>query len=95
MKTRWTGMALRASTWFDVAVLTGVCLTWTSAAAQAPAPPGQTPPARRQAAARPRYTPPKLPFGQPDLQGVWKAWNTAAYDIEDTQPASASPPGGA
>jgi hypothetical protein len=87
-------LPLRAMKRLYVAVLMGACLTWTSAAAQAPAPPPQTPPARTQAPARaPQYTPKKLPFGQPDLQGVWKAWNTAAYDIEDHSASLGVPAG--
>ena len=39
--------------------------------AQAPAP-------RAQA-----YTPPRTAAGQPNLQGVWRAWNLAKYDLED------------
>jgi hypothetical protein len=30
-----------------------------------------------------RYSPPKTSFGTPDLQGVWQALNTAAWDIQD------------
>jgi hypothetical protein len=41
----------------------------SSASAQAPAASGWA------------YRPP--PAGQPDLQGVWKVWNTARYDVED------------
>jgi len=29
------------------------------------------------------YTPPKTREGQPDLQGIWQAVNTAAWDIQD------------
>lgn len=29
------------------------------------------------------YTPTRTPTGQPDLQGVWRAWNLAKYDLED------------
>jgi hypothetical protein len=31
----------------------------------------------------PPYSPPKTPFGQPDLQGIWQVVNTAAWDIQD------------
>ena len=30
-----------------------------------------------------RYSAPKTSLGQPDLQGVWQALNTAAWDIQD------------
>jgi hypothetical protein len=29
------------------------------------------------------YVPPRTPEGQPDLQGVWRVWNLARYDLED------------
>ena len=29
------------------------------------------------------YTPPRTAGGQPDLQGVWRAWNLAKFDLED------------
>jgi hypothetical protein len=29
------------------------------------------------------YTPPRTANGQPDLQGIWRAWNLAKYDLED------------
>jgi len=29
------------------------------------------------------YNPPRTPDGKPDLQGVWRVWNLAKFDIED------------
>src|ERR671921_1429046 len=29
------------------------------------------------------YTPPRTREGQPDLQGIWQALNTASWDIQD------------
>ncbi len=29
------------------------------------------------------YTPPRTAGGQPDLQGVWRVWNLAKFDLED------------
>ena len=29
------------------------------------------------------YAPPRTAGGQPDLQGVWRVWNLAKYDLED------------
>ena len=39
--------------------------------------------AQAQASNRPTYRPPRTPSGTPDLQGVWQAINTAAWDIQD------------
>ncbi|HLG59189.1 MAG TPA: hypothetical protein VI485_27855 [Vicinamibacterales bacterium] len=39
---------------------------------------GQASPAPARA-----YTPPRTRAGQPDLQGIWQALNTAAWDIQD------------
>ncbi len=35
------------------------------------------------AGAQTTYSPPRTPFGHPDLQGVWQVMNTAAWDIQD------------
>jgi hypothetical protein len=41
-------------------------------------------PATAQAPARqPAFAPGKTVDGQPDLQGIWRAWNLAQYDLED------------
>src|SRR6188768_1926081 len=34
-------------------------------------------------AAAPAYRPSRTAAGHPDLQGVWRAWNLAKYDLED------------
>ena len=38
---------------------------------------GQTAPAK------PAYTAPRTPTGQPDLQGIWEVRNTASADLQD------------
>lgn len=44
------------------------------------------------AASRP-YTAPRTPDGHPDLQGVWQAVNTAAWDIQDHSASRGVPAG--
>jgi len=39
------------------------------------------------------YAPPRTANGQPDLQGVWQAVNSAASDIEDHSPGLGTPGG--
>jgi hypothetical protein len=41
----------------------------------------------------PPYAPPRTSRGQPDLQGVWQAQNTAAWNIEDHFGATGIPAG--
>src|ERR1700730_16014440 len=46
---------------------------------------GQTSPAKPQGAAKSSYTPPKTPWGEPDLQGNWPA----QFNIPRTRPENA------
>src|SRR2546428_787571 len=39
------------------------------------------------------YTPRRTTDGQPDLQGVWRVWNLAKYDIEDHSAYAGVPAG--
>lgn len=64
-----------------IAVATLVALTSAPLAGQAPA------------ARPPAYTPPRLPFGQPNLQGVWNTRNLAKYDLEDHSASPGVPAG--
>jgi len=51
-------------------------------------------PVRGQTAAdAPAYSPPRTPFGQPDLQGIWQALNTASWDIQDHHASLGVPAG--
>ena len=57
---------------------------------------GQQPPAgaARQPAARPSsYTAPRTADGHPDLQGVWRVWNLAKYNVEPHGPSEGVPAG--
>jgi hypothetical protein len=45
---------------------------------------GQTAPAASKSAAKSSYTPPKTPWGDPDLQGIWPA----AFNIPMSRPAN-------
>jgi hypothetical protein len=50
--------------------------------------------AEAQAPAAPQaYRPPRTSFGQPDLQGIWQALNTAVWDVEDHSPRLGVPGG--
>ena len=40
-----------------------------------------------------KFVPPRTPDGQPDLQGIWRVWNLARYDVEP-HPASYGVPAG-
>ena len=49
--------------------------------------------AASQAGAEEPYVPPRTADGQPDLQGIWQALNTAAWDIQDHAPRAGVPAG--
>jgi hypothetical protein len=67
---------MRVSRWFAGSITTLAAVAVLSVpvllARQAPAAPGT-------------YAPPRTPEGHPDLQGIWQAVNTAAWDILDHQ----------
>ena len=49
--------------------------------------------AQAQSGSAEAYVPPRTPEGQPDLQGIWQALNTAAWDIQDHRPSAGVPAG--
>ncbi len=53
------------------------------AAATAAVASSMAPSVAAQTPAAPAYTPARTPDGHPDLQGVWRAWNLAKFDLED------------
>ena len=67
------------------------------AAAASPAPFGPGEPAEPgmsgSAGAQESYAPPRTADGQPDLQGIWQALNTAAWDIQDHSARAGVPAG--
>jgi hypothetical protein len=46
-----------------------------------------------QGGAASAYAPPRLPFGQPNLQGVWNVRNLAAFNLEDHSSSHGVPAG--
>jgi hypothetical protein len=54
---------------------------------------GQAPAGRAEVARASTYTAPRLPFGQPNIQGVWNVRNLARYDIQDHSASPGVPAG--
>jgi hypothetical protein len=51
------------------------------------------PPVLAQGGGTATYVPPRLPFGQPNLQGVWNVRNLAGYSVEDHTSSNGVPAG--
>ncbi len=66
----------------SILVLGGISMTL--ALAQTPAPKGAAPakPAAKAAAAAGKYVPPKTPWGEPDLQGIWPLNHLIAVGLQ-------------
>ena len=62
---------MRRQVWYSVVLAVAVASLAGHASAQG------------RSSAPPNYVPPKTENGHPDLQGVWRAWNHAADDIQD------------
>jgi hypothetical protein len=50
-------------------------------------------PSRGSAQAPPRYNPPRLADGKPDMNGIWQAMSTASFDLQDHPGQLGIPPG--
>ena len=46
-----------------------------------------------QTSTTPTYDPPRTPDGQPDLQGAWRVWTLAKYDVEPHSASQGVPAG--
>jgi hypothetical protein len=56
---------------------------------------GQTPAVRSAGPSDPArtYVPPRTPDGQPNLEGIWRVWNLARYDVEPHSASQGVPAG--
>ena len=81
--TEHKGEDMRGGPWVTssaVALLVG--LAWTSAGVGAQTTAGASSAARAQAA----YTPPRTPWGDPDLQGIWPGTEMVGVPFERPEP---------